>query len=644
MRLYDLQNLVDGKLGDQNVKINNVGKLCGRNIINGSNKVDAVDQRGDIDIGHCLIVAADQLGDHRIHVAYRHQETERLCGIHVDHQLVVVECQKRGLCSIYVDHVVKIDAAVGIVDDTLYRDRVNDAINGNSGTIGVIDDLLYSVFINNIIKGYTALGIVDVCLYSFLINYSINRNAAVLDGNDRLYSRGVNHFAYIDVLNGNLCERGLVNQFARLVVVVEDLFDRDLAVFDQCGGIHGYDIALAVCYNVRGKCIEILCFKIAFKVVFIDQVLDLCNQLIAASATECFLHLRCGNVHFYDFIGNERTIGDQSLHVVIANDLCKIDLVCFDQIQNRFAVNDLADGDLFVLDQILNLTGTNDLADLDLVALDQSFHLVGINDRAHRDHFVLNDLIHVQEVLERDEIEAGSVDRRLQICNQLVKLCRLCLDRVYERNSVCIGNAGQDQVLCRLTVRLRDDIPLLQERQRVKALVKILNACKHRFQLLQCRAVCKDLLEQSLGVHVAHQGFQTELIQDLLDIKHLEPFVARDDVEQILHRERLAQCCRVDRRTVLQTPQQVGGDPFALQKLRECFCVQGNGNLGGVTRGLGVYVYPGIGKHAHRQYREHREQCQNQSKNFVENLHNKTSLLLEIPPWRAVSFVCHNDA
>ena len=132
----------------------------------------------------------------------------------------------------------------------------------------------------------------------------------------------------------------------------------------------------------------------------------------------------------------------------------------------------------------------------------------------------------------------------------------------------------------------------MQKRQRVKALVKILNVGKHSFQLLQRCVVRKDLFQQALGIHVAHQDFQIKLAQDLFDIKHLEPFLARNDVEQILHGECLAQCCCIDCHAVLQVEQQILGNAVALQDLRERFRVQGNGNLGSVARGLGVYVYP----------------------------------------------------
>ena len=55
--------------------------------------------------------------------------------------------------------------------------------------------------------------------------------------------------------------------------------------------------------------------------------------------------------------------------------------------------------------------------------------------------------------------------------------------------------------------------------------------------------VCK----QRGNIHVLRQRIKTDRLDDLVQLEHFQPLVARNDVKQILHRECLAQCCHINR-------------------------------------------------------------------------------------------------
>ena len=147
--------------------------------------------------------------------------------------------------------------------------------------------------------------------------------------------------------------------------------------------------------------------------------------------------------------------------------------------------------------------------------------------------------------------------------------------------------------------------------------------------------VCK----QRRNIHVLRQRIKTDRLNDLVQLEHLQPLVARNDVEQILHGESLAQCCHINRDARLQALKQIGRNTVALQDRRQRSRVQSERHFRAVVAvDLGVHICPFVsGEHTHRQYRHEREQRQDQGKNLVENLHNKTSLLLEIPPLRRLA-------
>ena len=591
------------------------------------------------------------------------------------------------LYSRMINHIVDLHLTVGIVDQLFYCIGVNNFID-----IYIVDcDLRQSGLINQIV----AVVVVQKLLNGNLtvldqprligdsdISGAVNINIAHQIGRIAIFRQIELQIRYVDKrlelanqrISGRTADHGLqlfsrnvhlhngigydlairnqsfyliiINNFGNVnlsvvdeiqnLSIINNLRNLQLAVVDQglhLGGINNLrDLQLAVVDQILhlGSINNLRDLQLAV----IDQTLHLVgvNDLrnLQLAVIDQILHL----IGVNDLRNLQLAIIDQILHLIGVNNLRNLQLAVVDQILHLVGIHNLRDLQLAVIDQILHLVGINDLADRDLVVIDQSLHLIGINNGTDGNHAVLDDLLYVKQLFERGKIKAVAVDRLLQICNQHIQFVGIVLDRVDQSDSVLLGNAAQNQVFLRLSGCFGDNIPLLQQRQSIKTLVQSVHVGKQSLQLCQRRIIVKNLLDQSLGINIVQQSFQSQLIGNLLDIEHLEPVLARDDVEQILHRECLAQCRDVNRCTFLEALQQILGNSVTLQNLRERLRVQSNRYLGAIARGFGVHVRPCFGEHAQRKNREHCDQRQYKGKNFVENLHNKTSLLLEIPPPR----------
>ena len=190
------------------------------------------------------------------------------------------------------------------------------------------------------------------------------------------------------------------------------------------------------------------------------------------------------------------------------------------------------------------------------------------------------------------KIKTSIINQAIEIIHQQRTLFSIILNNGNQLVFLFIGDMVEDQLFLAHTRILGDQIMLFEKNKIVEAVFQMRNTHQQRFKILHAFGIGDNILQNCGYIYIAHHFLKSQLGGNLLYVKHLEPFVARNDVKQILHGESLAQCRHVNRCALFQAQQQVFGNSVPLQNLRERFCIQGNSNLGAVARGLGVYVYP----------------------------------------------------
>ena len=128
-------------------------------------------------------------------------------------------------------------------------------------------------------------------------------------------------------------------------------------------------------------------------------------------------------------------------------------------------------------------------------------------------------------------------------------------------------------------------------------------------------------------IHVATQRVYADRLHDLIHVENLKPRSARDDLKQLGDGKRFLERVHVHRYACHQILEQCGRDPVLLQDVGNRACIQGELHLGGGAVGRGIHIKPCIRKNTHGQCRHQSENGEDNGKNFVEHLHNKTSLL-----------------
>ena len=132
---------------------------------------------------------------------------------------------------------------------------------------------------------------------------------------------------------------------------------------------------------------------------------------------------------------------------------------------------------------------------------------------------------------------------------------------------------------------------------------------------------------QLLDVHVAHQGLGIQRIYDFLYVENADQRFAGNDLKQLCGGENLFQGVQVNRNAVFQIRQKSLGNPVFLQEIGQSPCVDLYGDGGGAAGSLGIHDKPVIRDNRHRQCRDQGEHGEDDCKNLVEHLHNKTSFL-----------------
>ena len=251
-------------------------------------------------------------------------------------------------------------------------------------------------------------------------------------------------------------------------------------------------------------------------------------------------------------------------------------------------------------------------------------HFVLINDNAAEQKIALaHRRIAVQKALDRKFDHCGQIEHTRDLLGSLG--CKIRLEHVE------IHLCEQSRAVGVLEQQALGNVALVNQLLDLQILLQILNGRK------KSRKTCRiGGCHHGVDVHVGLQRVKADGVDDVVNLgfDQVDPSVVRDQLKDLLGGDQLLERIQIDRLLIPKVADQIDGDPVLLQDVGKRTAVHRDRHGGGGTVRFGIHLKPCIRDRAERQSRYQQQYGEDDGKNFVKHLHNKTSLCSDSAHWR----------